>query len=127
MCPSCSNRRESPSTFLNVSLDLPDNLEQIEAAAESTKDTKSLSVNLVDILGALVKPEILDADNKWECSGCSSRVQAAKSQEYDSLPPRLFVHLKRFRFDPVSQIFPSDFTSIVHLRAEDSYSCSLIK
>jgi ubiquitin C-terminal hydrolase len=54
------------------------------------------------LLSAVVNPEVLDADNKWECSGCKSKVQATKCQEVSNLPSRLFLHLKRFRFDPVS-------------------------
>jgi ubiquitin C-terminal hydrolase len=50
----------------------------------------------------MLVPEVLDVDNKWECGGCSAKVQASKFQEYSALPERLVLHLKRFRFDAVS-------------------------
>lgn len=100
-CPACNNKRECGSTFLNLSLDLPDNLESHEAA-ESISSIKKC-VYLEDILRSYVTPEILDVDNKWECSSCSQRVQATKSQIFDQLPARLLVHLKRFRFDPTTR------------------------
>ena len=87
------------SSFLNLSLDLPDNLEAKDIDDDVMKPQKG--VELVELLRAFAKPEILDADNQWLCGGCNTKVQATKYQEFKKLPPRLFVHLKRFRFDPV--------------------------
>lgn len=96
-CPSCSYEGISETAFLNLSIDLPDKLESGEAGASV------LSVSLSDLLIAHVKPEILDIDNQWQCSGCDNKVQAKKFLQYVHLPDCLFIHLKRFRFDPTTR------------------------
>jgi ubiquitin C-terminal hydrolase len=104
-CPECNHQANSLSTFLTLSLDLPDVLEN---ASESVTD-KSNIIKLEDIMKAYVKPEILDDDNKWTCSGCSNKVKASKSQMIEQLPSRLLLHMKRFRFDPVNCVYIINF------------------
>ena len=100
-CPSCNHRSENPSSFISLSLDLPDNLESHDLE-EGGVLSSSPGTLLSDLLSSFIKPEVLDVDNKWECSGCKNKVQATKAQEVSGLPSRMFLHLKRFRFDPVS-------------------------
>jgi ubiquitin C-terminal hydrolase len=57
---------------------------------------------LQSLLHRHLQPETLDAENKWQCSGCQEKVCATKTPEYQQLPTAVMVHLKRFRYDPVS-------------------------
>lgn len=62
-------------------------------------------LHLTDLLKFHMKSEELDADNMWECSGCSLKVQALKKLEYIAMPQRLMIHLKRFRYNTVCSSF----------------------
>lgn len=64
---------------------------------------------LKELFATHLKPEVLDEENKWQCSGCQEKVRATKAQEYSSLPQLMMVHLKRFRYDPVSLFSPCLF------------------
>lgn len=57
---------------------------------------------LTDLLQQYFEPEELDSDNMWTCTECNNKVQATKSQAFESFPNKLMIQLKRFRFDPVS-------------------------
>lgn len=92
-CASCGHESRNASSFLNFSVDIPD---------ATTDGTTAPSLQLRELLHRHLQPETLDAENKWLCSGCQNKVCAAKSQEYGQLPQDLVVHLKRFRYDPVS-------------------------
>ena len=59
------------------------------------------SCQLTELFMKHLKSEVLDAENMWLCSNCQTKVCATKSQQYESLPKSMMVHLKRFRFDPV--------------------------
>lgn len=92
-----------------------------------TKSTTTPPISLDDIIRQSVVPEILDADNMWECSGCNTKVQASKLQKYKELPSRLMIHLKRFRFDPTSRrrrklITPVLFSELLDIGKALSYS-----
>ena len=84
-CPECGFKRTGTSPFINISLELP----LLPTAPE----------DLSALLAQHMKPEVLDADNKWTCSGCNVSVQACKSARYTTLPSSLFIHLKRFRYN----------------------------
>lgn len=75
-------------------MEIPDNLEG-----------NNESFNLFTLLQDSLKPDTLDENNKWECTGCTKKVCATHRQTYQSLPNTVFVQLKRFRFDPVSYTF----------------------
>ena len=64
-------------------------------------DATSHHTNVRDLLRAHLKPETLDSDNMWLCSGCQNKVCATKAQLYSELPKAMMIHLKRFRFDQV--------------------------
>ena len=83
-CPDCGYKRTGSSPFINISLELP---------------SDALSEDLPGLIAQHMKPEVLDADNKWTCSGCNASVQACKSARYTKLPSSLFIHLKRFRYN----------------------------
>lgn len=92
-CSECGFQREMPSSFLNISIDIPDQLENEEAVSKG--------YSLVELIDAQLQPETLEDDNKWECDQCKKKVLATKALEYQTLPRLLLLHLKRFRFDPV--------------------------
>lgn len=94
LCSSCGNCSKNEAPFLNVSVDVPDSLEQSSSSVKG-------SGLLTDLIRNQLQPEILEDDNKWLCDKCNQRVAATKSQEYLQLPKILTIHLKRFRFDPV--------------------------
>jgi len=55
--------------------------------------------NLYESLEAFVKADILDGDNKYQCSQCNQMVDARKFSSLGRLPDNLVFSLKRFDFD----------------------------
>lgn len=104
-CPNCNFKRESSSSCLTISLDLPSNLEG------NTNSTRTLFasnekdeniIDMVELLASHMKNEVLDDANAWECGQCHQHVKATKSRVYDSLPSSLVFHLNRSRYNAVS-------------------------
>lgn len=79
---------------------MPDHLE-----GKQSSETHSLTTLLCDLL----KTEVLDESNRWECSSCNKKVCANRRHNFKSLPETVAIHLKRFRFDPVRDILESLF------------------
>ncbi len=98
-CPTCNAEKYTDTTFRSVAVDIPDNLENGRGSIQDT-------YLLVDLLRDMVKPEILDKDNMWQCSACNEQVCAMKKRNFKILAPSFVLHLKRFRFDPVGSISP---------------------
>lgn len=46
-----------------------------------------------------LKPEILDKDNQYNCSGCDKKVDAKKGQRIEKLPDHLMIVMNRFTLD----------------------------
>lgn len=103
-CPSCGYQRRNDGAFLNISLELnfPINPADHPMVDSNGFSIASEKLELRDLLESHMQSETLDADNRWECSGCSNRVQAVKYNEYTSLPPSLMIHLNRLRYNTVS-------------------------
>ncbi|KAK2953235.1 putative Ubiquitin carboxyl-terminal hydrolase 7 [Blattamonas nauphoetae] len=55
-------------------------------------------LNLLSALDSLIKPEILDGDNKYKTTDHGLQA-ATKCTEISSLPPVLHIHLMRWRYD----------------------------
>ena len=113
ICPSCGHKRDCPANFMNISLELPatgGNPDEIENP--DTPNDGSNKVRLTELFHEHMKPEVLDEDNKWECSGCNTKVQATKKLEYQKLPSSLMVHLKRIRFDQVRSMPNTEHESV---------------
>lgn len=55
--------------------------------------------SLEEALRNYVRPEVLDDDNKYECSGCTKKVRAVKGQIFEKLPQVLVIQLNRFTFN----------------------------
>ena len=91
-CPECQFKRSGVSTFMNISLELPVHDDKVNTNEPEMEDLSSLLHNHM-------RAETLDDDNKWECGGCQQRVRAKKYNLYKTLPPSLFIHLKRFRYN----------------------------
>ena len=100
-CSVCSFKKEEPSTFLNISLDIPDNLEQTDGSAVGAVPVTTVTFD--ELLKKHLAAEVLDDDNMWECGGCQAKVKASKQLQYSTLPSLLVVQLKRFRFDPTTK------------------------
>lgn len=119
-CPLCSYQSIRSSPFINISIDIPDMSLQdtttvknvLEGVTSTTNNTNSSSnrnlssslYHINELIRSHLTHEQLDDDNKWNCSHCQASVSAVKYIEYQQLPTILFIHLKRFRFDPVSFI-----------------------
>jgi len=100
-CPLCGNLTESISTFIDIPVNL---LESPELDNDNNITHRFPGcMTLSYLLKCFLKPETLDADNLWECNKCAKKVQAVKTLHYESLPEVIMLHLKRFRYDPVSQ------------------------
>ena len=91
-CPECQFKRAGVSSFMNISLELPVHDDKVNHNEPEMEDLSAL-------LHSHMRTEILDVDNKWECGGCQQKVQAKKYNVYKTLPPSLFIHLKRFRYN----------------------------
>jgi Ubiquitin carboxyl-terminal hydrolase len=102
VCPSCSNKKENSSPFLNVSLDISDKgTDGSDGQSESSVPTAGCR-SLSELLKRHMQSEVLDADNKWQCDSCKESVQAVKSHQYSAVPSSLMVHLKRITYNTVS-------------------------
>lgn len=98
LCTSCSYKNESYSSFLNVSINVPDALEN-EGIESERFERKQYP--LEGILEQHLKSETLGEENKWTCSQCQQNVRAVRNHKYEKVPDRLVIHLNRMRFDPV--------------------------
>lgn len=102
LCPCCKYERVNTSAFLNISLEVSAADAGDSPLMDESSSVRNQSVDLNVLLENHMKTEILDTDNKWQCSGCNDRVQALKYHEYKALPSSLMVHLKRFHYNTVS-------------------------
>jgi ubiquitin C-terminal hydrolase len=68
--------------------------------------------NLYESLDAFVKADILDGDNKYQCSQCNQMVDARKFSCLGRLPDNLVFSLKRFDFD---------FESLMRVKVNDYF------
>jgi ubiquitin C-terminal hydrolase len=55
--------------------------------------------HLLESLELFVQGDMLEGDNKYNCSSCNKKVDALKRCCLKSLPNNLIIHLKRFEFD----------------------------
>jgi hypothetical protein len=55
--------------------------------------------SICDSLAHYFQEEVLDGDNKYECSNCNARQDAIRRTEIVAAPPVLFVHLRRNIYD----------------------------
>ncbi|KAF2852699.1 ubiquitin C-terminal hydrolase-like protein [Plenodomus tracheiphilus IPT5] len=56
--------------------------------------------NLQESLGAFIKGDVMEGDNKYKCESCGGRlVDAVKRTCLKEIPDNLILHLKRFDFD----------------------------
>ena len=93
-CPreDCNYLRESTSNFYSLSVSIP-------TSTQSESGESRGSVTLQQLIDSYSEPEILDENNVWECSDCSHRVQAVKTNRVTEWPQSLFIHINRLRYD----------------------------
>jgi ubiquitin C-terminal hydrolase len=96
LCASCSFTSARCDPFNSISIDIPFD-------APTDQSQPSAVYQLQNLIANHLQHEVLDDDNKWRCQQCNQCVAAHKYVQYESLPPTLVIHLKRFRFDPVSE------------------------
>jgi ubiquitin C-terminal hydrolase len=77
----CEHKVERTEPFLTV---------QIEVKGKNS---------VYESLDLFIQDDILDGDNKYECSKCKTKVNARKRCCINQLPNNLILHLKRFDFD----------------------------
>lgn len=83
----CGYERNIISEYLDLSLPIHDPWSNISNSS------------LEEALENYVKPEVLDGDNKYECSGWNKKVKAVKGQIFDRVPEILVIQLSRFTFN----------------------------
>lgn len=60
--------------------------------------------NLTESLAAYVGGEVMEGDNKYSCTSCSTYVDAVKRACLKDIPDNLIFHLKRFDYDIMTGI-----------------------
>ena len=73
----------------------------MQTAAEKEEESRARKkmVDVHECFADFSKPETLDRDNLWYCSGCKEHVQATKTMKLMRLPEILIVQLKRFEWN----------------------------
>ncbi|KAL3923587.1 MAG: hypothetical protein SGILL_001575 [Bacillariaceae sp.] len=71
--------------------------EAVHMEQQRTQEHKR-GVTLDECFQSFSRPERLDEENMWYCSGCKDHVRAMKTMKLWRLPNILVVHLKRFEF-----------------------------
>ncbi|KAJ3401817.1 hypothetical protein HDU80_005679 [Chytriomyces hyalinus] len=85
-CKSCSRESRRAELFRDIELSI----------TESGKLTDSFESYLAE--------EHLDAENKWYCPHCETKVAATRQIKFARLPPVLNIQLLRFVYDVVKQV-----------------------
>eukprot|EP00727_Mastigamoeba_balamuthi_P011113 m51a1_g6624 putative tryptophanyl-trna synthetase (1035) ;mRNA; f:51910-56018 len=102
-CGNCGNTRSQTNPFINISVDI-DSSETLE-----------------DAIARYLEPEIIQG---VQCEACERRTDSKKGLRLTELPHLLFIHLKRFAYDKVTQQrvkinkelrFPGEFDANRHL------------
>ena len=84
-CKSCGHESSRVDEFLDVSLEVSDEVESVE-----------------DAFAKFILPELLSGDNQYSCSGCDQKVDAYKGLSFLEMPYLLTIQLKRFTYDYAS-------------------------
>ena len=91
-CSVCKTNSYCFDPFYDVSLPLPEGNDQSEN--RNTGDAKSCTLD--DCLREFTKDEVLDGENKIECSSCRVKRTMVKRLQVFRFPQVLVLHLKRF-------------------------------
>ncbi|CAM45416.1 putative ubiquitin hydrolase [Leishmania braziliensis MHOM/BR/75/M2904] len=82
VCPSCNHQSRSFNVSLSIEIPIPQT---------------SSKVSLDDCFATYCREEILDNASMYMCPNCRQKVNARKQLLFYSVPPVLFITLKRFR------------------------------
>ncbi|KAJ3225360.1 hypothetical protein HDU81_007969 [Chytriomyces hyalinus] len=85
-CKSCSRESRRAELFRDIELSITE------------------SGTLTDSFESYLSEEHLDAENKWFCPHCGTKVAATRQIEIARLPPVLNIQLLRFVYDVVKQV-----------------------
>lgn len=92
-CLECESGRERCEKFLDVSVPV----KRFKSTPETPSKRTAVGRNSLNwSLKQFTKPERLTGENKYYCDMCNRHTEAEISTQFDSLPPILTVHLKRF-------------------------------
>jgi ubiquitin C-terminal hydrolase len=86
-CENCNTESKRSDKFLDISLTVRNEFDKVY------NDSVTMA------LENYRKPEFLSGDNKYECSNCTSKQDAAKGLKFKKLPYILVLQLKRFDLD----------------------------
>jgi len=67
--------------------------------SKELKVSRDADISLSECLHSFCYPEILDDDNKYQCSKCGCYTTGEKKSTFSHLPEVLCINLKRFRYD----------------------------
>ena len=90
-CHQCGYTSQNKTKFYDLQLPIKNEFEQ-------TTPNGSIEQALFGYL----KPEILQGDNAYNCSGCLQKVMASKGSRLERLPKILTLQLQRFTLDMVT-------------------------
>ena len=97
-CSQCENStsREVAFTLLPTSLGPAPEIQK--NTSPNGKKARIRTVSIEELLRRFSHPELLDDENKFECTTCSEKVLAAKYHTITSPPRLLLLHIKRLTF-----------------------------
>ena len=96
VCTKCNNTTVKDEPFTLLPICLGSALNTPKTVSTETKNTRARNVSIEDLLSRIAYPELLEEDNKFDCTTCKEKVMAGKSHTISSLPKLLILHLKRF-------------------------------
>ena len=85
---------DEPFTLLPISLGPMPNTSK--TAPTDSKNTRVRNATVEELLSHIADPELLEKENKYECTNCKEKVMAGKSHTISSAAKLLLLHIKRF-------------------------------
>lgn len=95
-CQSCGMTRYRRETFMELTLALPEN---VNNKSGKKRSTVKFDVSVQDCLDDYLIPEKLHSENQYECSRCRGKRDAERTLCFASLPPVLQIQLNKYVFD----------------------------
>eukprot|EP01053_Blabericola_migrator_P009312 Blabericola_migrator_1__9311@NODE_4_length_29828_cov_96_571587_g3_i0_p4_GENE_NODE_4_length_29828_cov_96_571587_g3_i0NODE_4_length_29828_cov_96_571587_g3_i0_p4_ORF_typecomplete_len1506_score262_74UCH/PF00443_29/9_7e52UCH_1/PF13423_6/1_8e17CpXC/PF14353_6/1e04CpXC/PF14353_6/0_1_NODE_4_length_29828_cov_96_571587_g3_i02526829785 len=93
-CLRCKNVSEREEQIQDLSLFLPD---------RPSKKLKKTPLSVELLINDLLKPELLDGTNKYQCDTCNAKQKAEKTMAITSPPSHLMITLNRFKWNVEKQ------------------------